>query len=59
MASQIDTARDRIKQIEASLKIIRERFEQDKNDVERLGWLDVSDLGHVAASLREIRRFYN
>ena len=57
MASQIDTAKERIAQIEASLDNIQEKIKRDKNNVEQLTWLDVGDLRHIAAILREMEEF--
>ena len=57
MISRIDTAKERIAQIEASLDNIQEKIKRGKNNVEQLTWLDVGDLRYIAAILREMEEF--
>ena len=56
--NQQQTAQNQIDRIEQALVAIQRALEQDKADVDRLGWCEIGDLGYVADQLEQIEQFW-
>jgi hypothetical protein len=57
-ADTVTAAKDRIAQIETAIAAIQAQLEQDKNDIGKLDWANVGDLGATAEMLTAAAKFY-